>query len=354
MNLIRNWFQHYFSDPQVVLLALLLGIGFGIVLFMGEMLTPALVSLVVAYLLDGLIKKHSSTDRDRQRFWWVLLVFGVFMLVVLLLIFGLSPLLWTQVSDLFRELPNYLARGRELLLELPIHYPAITPDMINELVMGVQREVANQGQAVLSMSLSSIPGIITLLIYLILVPLLVFFFLKDKRTIIEWFTGFLPTDHNLSARVWYEVDQQIGNYIRGKFYEIVIVGGATYIAFTILGVKYTTLLSVAIGLSVLVPYIGAAIVTVPVVIIGYFQWGWGSEFAWVMAVYAIIQAIDGNILVPLLFSEVVNLHPVAIIVAVLVFGGFWGFWGLFFAIPLATLVNAVISAWPRNSESALP
>jgi putative permease len=58
--------------------------------------------------------------------------------------------------------------------------------------------------------------------------------------------------------------------------------------------------------------------------------------------------LDGNVLVPLMFSEAVNLHPVAIIVAILVFGGLWGFWGVFFAIPLATLVQAVLNAWPRN------
>jgi putative permease len=66
-----------------------------------------------------------------------------------------------------------------------------------------------------------------------------------------------------------------------------------------------------------------------------------------MIAYAIIQALDGNVLVPLLFSEALNLHPVAIIVAILVFGGLWGFWGIFFAIPLATVVQAVLKAWPR-------
>jgi putative permease len=73
-----------------------------------------------------------------------------------------------------------------------------------------------------------------------------------------------------------------------------------------------------------------------------------------MLAYGIIQALDGNVVVPLLFSEAVNLHPVAIIVAVLVFGGLWGFWGVFFAIPLATLVMAVLHAWPSHAlaESA--
>jgi len=66
-----------------------------------------------------------------------------------------------------------------------------------------------------------------------------------------------------------------------------------------------------------------------------------------MGIYVTIHVLDGNILVPILFSEAVNLHPVAIIVAVLVFGGIWGFWGIFFAIPLATLVKALLNAWPR-------
>jgi putative permease len=74
------------------------------------------------------------------------------------------------------------------------------------------------------------------------------------------------------------------------------------------------------------------VVTVPVTLIALFQWGWGDQFIYLMAVYAIIQALDGNVLVPLLFSEAVSLHPVAIICAVLLFGGLWGFWGIFFAI----------------------
>ena len=113
-----------------------------------------------------------------------------------------------------------------------------------------------------------------------------------------------------------------------------------------------------VGLSVIIPYIGATVVTLPIALIAYFQWGWTSDFAWLMVAYLVIQALDGNVLVPLLFSEVVNLHPVAIIVAILVFGGLWGFWGVFFAIPLATLVKAVLSASStspvRSCESREP
>ena len=142
------------------------------------------------------------------------------------------------------------------------------------------------------------------------------------------------------------MNDQVANYVRGKAIEIVIVGLVSYLVFTLFGLNYAALLGVLVGFSVVIPFIGAAVVTLPIAMIAFFQWGWGSEFLTLLVVYAIIQALDGNVLVPLLFSEAVNLHPVAIILAVLVFGGFWGLWGVFFAIPLATLIKAVLNAWP--------
>ncbi len=198
------------------------------------------------------------------------------------------------------------------------------------------------------MSLTSMAVIFTILIYLILIPVLIFFLLKDKEQIIEWFQGLLPHERKVATQVWHEMDQQIGNYVRGKFLEVFVVGVATYIAFAIMGLNFAVLLAALVGLSVIIPYIGAVAVTFPVVLIAYFQWGWGPDLAYLVTVYLVIQALDGNILVPLLFSEAVNLHPIAIIVAVLFFGGIWGIWGVFFAIPLATLVKAVINAWPRT------
>ena len=84
----------------------------------------------------------------------------------------------------------------------------------------------------------------------------------------------------------------------------------------------------------------------------YVQFGLGPGFFWALSTYLVIQALDGNVLVPILFSEVVNLHPVAIIVAILFFGGIWGFWGIVFAIPLATVVQAVVAAWPETPPAS--
>jgi putative permease len=93
------------------------------------------------------------------------------------------------------------------------------------------------------------------------------------------------------------------------------------------------------------------VVAIPVAAVAYVQWGMGSEFFAVMVVYTVIQLLDANVLVPVIFSETVNLHPVAIIAAVLVFGGLWGLAGVFFAIPLATLIKAIINAWPSTMHA---
>jgi putative permease len=218
------------------------------------------------------------------------------------------------------------------------------------VVHAIRTQLGFLGQHILAISLASVANIINILVYLVLVPFLVFFLLKDKQIILIWIDHHLPRNRTLAQNLWRDLDQQIGNYIRGKSWEILIVGGAAYLTFLLLGVNYALLLATLTGLSVLIPYIGAAAVTIPIVLIGYFQWGASSELAWLMVAYGVLQAIDGNVLAPLLFAKVVNLHPVAIIVSILIFGGLWGFWGIFFAIPLATLVSAVLTSWPRTVE----
>jgi putative permease len=105
-----------------------------------------------------------------------------------------------------------------------------------------------------------------------------------------------------------------------------------------------------VGIAVLVPYIGAAVMFIPVFLTAFFQWGTGAQTIWTVLAYMVLHALDGNLAAPLLLSRVVRIHPVAIIVAILIFGGLWGFWGLVFAIPLATLMHAVIRAW-RDTAS---
>ena len=350
MDLIRGWFQRFFSDPQAVILALLLVVGFVVVMTMGQMLTPVFAALVLAYLLDGVVLTLQA--RGVPRIAAVVTVFLLFIVFLAFALLWLLPRLSYQVTQLVNQLPSIVGAGQEAIMRLPSRYPdLISQAQVQDIINAIRAELAGLGQRVVSVSVASVVGVMTLLVYLILVPVLVFFFLKDKRRIIGWMSSNLPRDRALSARVWQEVNGQIANYVRGKIWEILIVGTVTYVTFLFMDLQYAVLLATLVGLSVVIPYIGAAAVTLPIAAIAFFQWGWSPDFWWIMVAYGVIQALDGNVLVPLLFSEVVNLHPVAIIIAVLVFGGLWGFWGVFFAIPLATLVKAVVSAWPRPGQT---
>ena len=350
-NFINTWYKRYFTDPQASLLVILLAFGLIILVTMGKMLAPLLAALIIAYLLEGAVSKLQA--KDISRFISVNVVYSLFLVFMAFILFGLMPLLSKQVSQFFQEVPEMMRNIQGLLLRLPEQYPdLVSEEYVWELNSNLRDSFSALGQNVLSFSLASMPAVVTILVYLILVPLMIFFFLKDKVVVINWMASFLPKERHLVNEVWVEMDAQIGNYVRGKFNEILIVGIASYIVFVILGLNYAFLLAMIVGLSVLIPYIGAAIVTLPVALVGYFQWGLNADynFTWLMISYFVIQFLDGNVLVPILFSEAVNLHPIAIIVAILVFGGLWGFWGVFFAIPLATLVKALINVWPIYEE----
>lgn len=347
--IISKWIERYFSDEEALFLFLLIGAFLLIILTLGKPLAPVFAGLILAFLMQGGVDKLVA--KKIPHILSVGIVFAGFLSFLLALSLVVFPLAWKQMSNLVQELPRMVQQVQALLLVLPQEYPQwVSESQIREIMQLASSELSNAGQWVFTYSLNSLAGVMTLLVYLVLVPILVFFFLKDGRALVRWWITFLPKKRKMMTSVWHEMDDQIANYIRGKVIEILIVGTVTYLTFLWLGINYAALLGIMVGLSVLIPYIGAALVTLPVALIAFFQWGWGNEFMYLMIAYGIIQALDGNVLVPLLFSEAVNLHPISIIVAVLIFGTLWGFWGVFFAIPLATLVKAILNAWPGPLE----
>ena len=346
-KVFRSWLDHFFADEQALLLLVLLAAGLTSILMFGASLAPVITSMILAYLTLGLVQWLERFGVNHLPAVWG--IYSLFIALLLTFVFIVLPLLWQQATDLLSNLPLMLEKLMDLFMLLPEQYPElVSANQIKQLADAAMAEVGNSGQLLVSFSLASIGQSLTWLVFLVLVPILVFFFLKDGHMMVLWFTSFLPLKRNILSHVWLEMDQQIANYVRGKVVEIAIVGSVTYIAFLWFGLNYAALLAVIVGMSVLIPYIGATLVTIPVALIGYVQWGVSTEFYTLIIVYGIIQALDGNVLVPLLFSEAVNLHPVAIIVAVLFFGSIWGLWGVFFAIPLATLIKAVMNAWPKK------
>ncbi|HAI06441.1 MULTISPECIES: AI-2E family transporter [Pantoea] len=351
LALLFQWYKRRFSDPQAIALLVILLAGFCILFFLSDLLAPLLLAVVLAYLLEWPTARLQRVGCSRS--WATSIVLVLFAGILLVMVLIVAPVAWQQGINLTRDLPNMLNKLYLFSAGLPKRFPALMDAGIIDLIAeNLRSRLSGVGDSLVRYSLASLVGLMTLMIYLVLVPLMVFFLLKDKEQMLNAVRRVLPRNRGLAGVVWLEMNQQITNYIRGKVLEMVVVGIASWLAFLFLGLNYALLLAVLVGISVLIPYIGAMLVTVPVICVGLFQWGMGSEFWTMFIVYLVIQALDGNILVPILFSEAVNLHPLVIILSVVIFGGLWGFWGVFFAIPLATLVKAVVHAWPDEHRTA--
>ena len=344
---INNLFRKIFSNEETLVFAILLTVAFLILFFLGNILTPFLISIIFAYLLVGMQKRLE--DYGLNSSIALILTYSFFLLLGIALMVWLGPLVYQQLQSLVLEIPKWVNALMTFVQNVPEQYPdLVSSDQITAFLQSLSGQLTAISQDFLKASIAGIQNTVTIAINLILLPILVFFFLFDRESIISGFLNILPKERAMLNKVWVEMDSQLSNYARGKAIEIGIVGSTAAIIFMYFGLEYVALLSVLVGFSVLIPYLGAFIVTLPVAAVGLLQFGLSFDFWLLMGAYLVLQILDGNILVPILFSDAVKLHPVIIMLAVFVFGGMFGFWGVFFAIPIATLIKAIWNSWPKN------
>tara|TARA_B100001559_G_scaffold253762_1_gene217631 strand:- start:367 stop:1431 length:1065 start_codon:yes stop_codon:yes gene_type:complete len=349
---VNKVLKNIFSNEETIVFSLAILLFFLVISFFGSILTPFMISIVVAYLLVGMQKKIQLYDVSANVA--LIITFSVFIITGAALLIWLVPLLYIQLQAFILDVPNLINNFLDFISGLPTKFPdLVSSEQISIFFQAVSEEISAIAQNIVKSSISGIQSAITFLLYIILFPILVYFFLFDRKNIIDGFIKIIPGKREMLTKIWAEMDIQLSNYVRGKTIEIFIVGIAAAIIFASLGLKYSALLSVLVGLSVIIPYVGAFLVTIPIVIVGLLQFGLGTEFYLLIGLYLLLQAIDGNLLVPIIFSETVKLHPVVIILAVFIFGSMFGFWGVFFSIPIATFIKAVWNAWPSSPNNDL-
>ena len=349
---VNKVLKNIFSNEETIIFSLVILLFFLVISFFGSIITPFMISIVVAYLLVGMQKKIQSYDVSANVA--LIITFSIFIITGAALLIWLVPLLYIQLQAFILDVPNLINNFLDFISGLPAKFPdLVSSEQISIFFQAVSEEVNAIAQNIVKSSISGIQSAITFLLYIILFPILVYFFLFDRKNIIEGFIKIIPGKREMLTNIWAEMDIQLSNYVRGKTIEIFIVGIAAAIIFVSLGLKYSALLSVLVGLSVIIPFVGAFLVTIPIVVVGLLQFGLGTEFYLLIGLYLLLQALDGNLLVPIIFSETVKLHPVVIILAVFIFGSMFGFWGVFFSIPIATFIKAVWNAWPSSPNSDL-
>lgn len=340
-TLFGKFINRFFSNEESIYFAILLLFSFLFIILFGNALLPVIISIVIAFLLNGLMRTLLNMQISKKLALTLTLIvfFGFY-----LSLFTALPSLGAQINNLLQNLPSIVSSFQLTLTEMNNYFSKEDLDLIFS-------NLSNQINNLLSSALGQLAGTISLMfnaiLYAIMIPLMVFFFLKDKEELLPLAGFILPKKNGFMQSVFSEMNDQLFNYVTGKFIEMLIIASSSYVLFAILGLPYAVLIAILVGLSVIIPIFGAILVTIPVVLIGLYEWGLTENFYWLLGLYLLIQILDGNVLVPLLFSNRNNLHPVIIIISVLFFGGIWGFWGLFFAIPLATFIKAIINSWPE-------
>lgn len=349
LNTIADWLNRYFSDKEALFITSILVVSVAVFSFLGHIMVPIMAALILAYMLNGCVAKLRLLRIPNLLA--VTITYVLFVGIFVLLFFWLIPLLLQQLSKLVVEIPQILTKGQKVLIDLQVRHPEVfSSAQLKQVFSEFSNYAAKMGKVLLSFSLASIANAITAVVYLVLVPLLVFFFMKDRNTILHWLQRFLPSRRESIVKIFQQLNQKIGSYIRGKALEVFIISAVSIAVFMLMRLDYAVLLGVLVGVGVIIPYVGAVLVTVPILIIGWTQWGFSAHYFYLLIIYATINLLDANLLAPLLFSEALDLHPVAIILSVLIFGSIWGFWGVFFAIPLASLVGILFEDWPIAKE----
>ncbi|MDH5752983.1 MAG: AI-2E family transporter [Deltaproteobacteria bacterium] len=337
-------------DPEWIALALVLGLPVILFLFLGEILIPIILSFLLAYFLDGMVM---DLCKRISRNTAIIIVFSGFFLIYVGILFGPIKIAAQQTVILFNTFPQLVEKLRIISQEFEL--PQFILDFTKSKTGLSEIAASNMSEyskTVLKHMAGTVSGATHWVVYTIIIPLLVFFFLKDKEELESAFMRVLPRRKELVEHIWLEMESRMGRYVRGKVWEIIIVGFTSWLAFFMLGFQYAAVLGLAAGISVIIPYVGALAVTIPIFILGIAQWGFDWNLAWLMIVHGLIQFIDGNILVPYLLSEAVQMRPTIILVSTMVFGAIWGVWGVFFAVPLATLIKTLVFTYLDYRDKA--
>ena len=243
ISVFGRWYRRKFSDPDAAMLLILILLTTTVLLLWGELIMPVLVAAVIAYLLDWPVSRLVNVGVSRTLACGVVLL--GFITITILTLIGLVPIISKQSVNLIQETPLIWQKAQEWILTLPDKYPDyVQVYQIHQMMEGLNDKLVEVGETLISASFSNIANLAALLVYMVLVPLMVFFMLKDKLFFLDSISRLLPKERRLITQVGHEMNSQIANYIRGKVIEIIIVGVVSCVTFVLMDLRYAILLGV--------------------------------------------------------------------------------------------------------------
>ncbi len=322
----------YWSAGLVALIAF--------VWLLGGTLMPFLVGMGIAYFLDPLVDKLEALRLPRAIATAIISIGAV--LIIVLALLTLLPELQRQIVNLITALPDYFAIAQTLLNENLPNLAKESP-LLERGIAQITARLESSGDDLIGVILSSAFGIIDILIFMVVTPVVAFYMLLDWDNMVAKIDSWLPRDHRADIRgLALEMDRVLAGFVRGQLSVCAILGGFYAVTLALVGLQFGLVVGLVAGLLSFIPYVGATIGGVLAIGLALFQF-WG-EPQWIIAVAAIFvigQTAEGNILTPKLVGGSVGLHPVWLMFSLSAFGALAGFTGLLLAVPMAACIGVV-------------
>lgn len=318
---------------------ILLGMIAWLLYSLSTIITIIVISALMAYILDPIASYLEAKGLSRSNAT----------IIIFLLLFATIGLVgWTLLPGLFYEL-------FDLQQTLNLKDTASISQKIQEFIehnlsfinvenIDIDEKVKNIISFLTDELLSILANLVSVISYIVIIPFVIFFLLKDGRKMKKAFIHIIPNRYfEMVLNVIHKIDQQLGWYLRGQFTEASVVGILSVIALWLLDVQYFIMIGVFAGLANMIPYVGPVAGMVPAIIITIMNGGDPVKILYIVIAFSIVQLIDNIILQPMVLSKSVKLHPLIIVFVVLIGGQFFGVLGMLLAVPVAGIIKVTSS-----------
>jgi predicted PurR-regulated permease PerM len=318
-------------------------IGAALVLFfalrnLGPVLTPFLIGAILAYLGTPLVDWAEARNVSRNLATTVVvLLFGLLLLALFVV---LVPLIQAEVTLAARRLPEVIGQSTARLVPWLQQQFGITLALdlasLKTLVNENMDEARDLSMHVLAGLRTGGLIVISVLVNVALIPVVMFYLLRDWNMIIERMDALVPRAWNAKVRqITSDIDRVLAEFLRGQVLVMIVLASFYAVGLSLVGLQHAVAIGLVTGLLVFIPYVGFGLGLVLGVLAALLQWtGWPGFLA-VLAVYAVGQVLEAYVLVPLLVGDRIGLHPLAVIFALLAFGQLFGFAGVLLALPIS-------------------
>jgi putative permease len=319
----------------ILLLCLLAAAGYAL----QHTISCFLLSWIIAYLLDPLVVK--AEERGLKRLFALALLYVVLTVLTVFFLTFIVPKLTISWDAFVRELPQYLQKIKQIVMEgkarIPDRYGS---EEIQWLLDKVSSNVDTAAEKAGTWVYGFAGRIFFNLFNIILSPILVFFMLYYKQTVIDTLASWIPENsRKIILGIGQEVNSSIGGYMRGQVFVSIIVALLVTLALFVINVPHPIFCGIFAGAASILPFIGVIIAILPALFFAWFQYQGVAVLLKTASAFAVIYFLEGYIVKPLVFKRSMNLNPLLTIIMVMALGELLGFWGILLALPIAAAIK---------------